>query len=71
MLQLKTAVNAGKEILKIYQHEGLFEKSDNNPLNEVDLAVHQLIVQRLQNPAPDIPILSKESASILWSEQKK
>ncbi len=70
---ITTAVDAGKEILKIYQQSDIakYEKSDNSPLTEADLAAHQLIVQRLQDLAPDIPILSEESASIPWSERQK
>lgn len=70
---ITTAVDAGKEILKIYQQEHItqHQKSDNSPLTEADLAAHQLIVQRLQELTPAIPILSEESANIPWAERKK
>lgn len=70
---ITTAVDAGKEILKIYQQDNItqYKKSDNSPLTEADLAAHQLIVQRLQELTPDIPILSEESANIPWSERQK
>ncbi len=66
------AIAAGKEILAIYQKNdfGTREKSDNSPLTEADIASHQLIIQQLQKLTPEIPVLSEESADILWEVRK-
>ncbi len=64
------AKQAGTEILKIYQ-EGfeIEEKKDNSPLTSADLASHTLIIERLKQLTPEIPILSEESSSIPYAER--
>ena len=67
------AIDAGKEILKIYQMDdfGKSKKPDSSPLTEADIASHNLITRQLQELAPDIPILSEESADISWDVRRE
>jgi len=64
--------DAGKLILDIYQSDDFDEqlKSDSSPLTKADLASHNLIVNRLRELTPNIPILSEESTNIAWQERK-
>jgi len=64
------AKQAGAEIMKIYA-EGfeIEEKKDHSPLTTADLASHTLIIEKLAELTPDIPILSEESASIAYAER--
>lgn len=66
----KIAKQAGAEIMKIYA-EGfeIQEKKDHSPLTTADLASHTLIVEKLEELTPDIPILSEESVSISFTER--
>lgn len=60
---------AGEKIMQIYQRDfGIYEKSDQSPLTEADLAAHHCIVAGLK-AVSDLPILSEESANIPWSER--
>ena len=67
------AINAGKEILKVYQMPDFSQrkKIDNSPLTEADTASHNFITAQLKEMTPSIPILSEESAVIPWEERKK
>ena len=55
---------AGREILEVYGSEALAPtaKADNSPLTAADLRSHRLIVQRLGELTPEVPVLSEESA---------
>ena len=76
MINIDSIVNlshdAGKLILDIYQSNNFDEqlKSDNSPLTKADLVSHSLIVNRLRDLTPNIPILSEESANIAWQERE-
>ncbi|WP_158968233.1 3'(2'),5'-bisphosphate nucleotidase CysQ [Paraglaciecola sp. L3A3] len=60
---------AGDKIMEIYQKDfAIYEKSDESPLTEADLAAHNCIVAGLQ-AVSELPILSEESASISWQER--
>lgn len=64
------ARDAGQAILKIYDAGfDIEEKEDKSPLTDADLASHNLIVQRLGELTPDIPILSEESAKLPFEER--
>lgn len=55
------ALAAGAEIMSIYGREfTVEEKADKSPLTEADAAAHRLIVARLQQLQPLLPILSEE-----------
>jgi 3'(2'), 5'-bisphosphate nucleotidase len=54
---------AAVRILTVYDSEFAVEhKDDKSPLTAADLAAHHCIVAGLEQLAPDIPILSEESA---------
>jgi 3'(2'), 5'-bisphosphate nucleotidase len=58
------AVDAGREILKVYEREyTVTQKKDNSPLTEADRVAHDLIEARLAKLTPAIPVLSEESAA--------
>ena len=59
------ARDAGAAILTIYDAGfNVAEKEDKSPLTDADMASHHLIVDRLTQLTPDIPILSEESAKL-------
>lgn len=66
-----TAINAGKEILKVYHSAdfGVQTKGDDSPLTKADLAAHNTIVESLTSFTPNIPILSEESTEISFEER--
>ncbi len=71
-IALKASVNAGIEILKIYNSEsdlGTTLKSNNTPLTIADQKAHECIVQELASTG--IPVLSEEGRDISYNERKK
>lgn len=63
------AVAAG-HILDIYRSPfEVVRKADASPLTEADLASHRTILAGLNDLAPDIPVLSEESADIDFAER--
>jgi 3'(2'), 5'-bisphosphate nucleotidase len=61
------AVRAAAAILAVYESDFAVEhKDDRSPLTAADLAAHRVIVEGLAALAPDLPVLSEESASIPW-----
>src|SRR5690606_36110595 len=47
-------------------------KGDDSPLTEADLRAHRLIVAQLAQLAPDIPVLSEESAhEVSWEQRRQ
>ena len=73
MAAINAALNAGKEILSIYNDpDADFEverKADNSPLTIADRKAHQTIVSALQQTP--FPILSEEGKSIDYSVRKE
>lgn len=67
------ARDAGAAILEVYQRadHGVQYKADDSPLTQADLAAHELIVARLRELTPQVPILSEESADIPWAERRE
>ena len=64
---------SGQLILDIYQR-GQFEKQikdDNTPVTSADLAAHKLVMERLTQLTPDIPVLSEEDASVPLTERSQ
>jgi 3'(2'), 5'-bisphosphate nucleotidase len=60
------AHQAGAAIMEIYSRDfAIYEKSDESPLTEADLAAHNIIVAGLEKIS-SLPILSEESADIDW-----
>src|SRR5438445_1388424 len=60
---------AGDAIMRIYQSDfAITHKDDNSPLTQADLAAHRVIVDGLAVLAPEIAVLSEESAhEVPWS----
>jgi 3'(2'), 5'-bisphosphate nucleotidase len=64
------ARDAGNAILSIYNAGfDIQEKDDKSPLTDADLASHNLILQKLSELTPEIPILSEESAKLPFEER--
>lgn len=54
---------AGAAILDVYAGDFAVEhKRDSSPLTEADLRAHRIILRRLKERFPDVPVLSEESA---------
>lgn len=74
LVEVRSAVaEAGAEILAIYSDPAKFEteqKDDNSPLTAADVAANRLLVSRLQELTPAIPILAEESKQAPWSERR-
>jgi len=67
---INIARDAGDAILSIYDNGfSVEEKEDKSPLTDADLASHNLILKRLSELTPDIPILSEESAKLPFEER--
>ena len=67
----KAALEAGKEIMKIYE-SGDFSieaKADNSPLTLADKAAHDLIMSSLEKT--NLPVLSEEGKEIPFDERSK
>ncbi|MUU77862.1 3'(2'),5'-bisphosphate nucleotidase CysQ [Winogradskyella endarachnes] len=69
-IAITAAIEAGKEILKIYHSEdfGVELKGDNSPLTKADLASHNVIMSHLNSTG--VPVLSEEGKSIPFEERK-
>lgn len=59
---LLLAREAGAAIMEIYKKDfAIYDKSDNSPLTEADLAAHHILVDGLSAMQPGYPVLSEES----------
>ncbi|MCO5232911.1 MAG: 3'(2'),5'-bisphosphate nucleotidase CysQ [Chitinophagales bacterium] len=68
---IQIAVNAGVEIMKIYDQDFSIEnKSDNSPLTAADKASNDIIVKALQFEYPNIPIISEENKLTDYAERR-
>jgi len=67
---ITAAIEAGKEILKIYHSEdfNIETKVDNSPLTKADKASHNIITSILK--ITDIPVLSEEGRDVSYKERK-
>jgi len=64
------AERAAAAILDVYGSDFAVEhKDDRSPLTAADLASHRVIVDGLNALAPELPVLSEESAAIAWAER--
>lgn len=63
---IEIARSAGQLILDIYEKKEYeeFTKSDETPVTSADIAAHKLVVEKLTELTPDIPVLSEEDADI-------
>jgi 3'(2'), 5'-bisphosphate nucleotidase len=68
MLERVAAIarEAGREILDVYAAgaAAATAKADDSPLTAADLRSHRLIVQRLHELTPELPVLSEEAADV-------
>lgn len=64
---LKTAVNAGNEVLKIYNNKeyNIQNKENNTPITDADLKSNNIIIKQLSST--NIPILSEEGDEKEWN----
>ena len=69
---LDIARAAGQAILEVYHQDfAVQHKDDSSPLTAADLASHRIIVERLQQMEPGIPILSEEGADTPFSTRSQ
>ena len=67
---LNIAIDAGKEILKIYKKNFNVDlKADNSPITEADINSNNLIKKRLIEIEKNIPILTEESL-VNWETRR-
>jgi 3'(2'), 5'-bisphosphate nucleotidase len=66
------AAAAGDAILTVYQRGtvAVETKDDSSPITEADRAAHDLIVARLGDLTPDIPVYSEESEGIEYQQRR-
>ncbi|GIU36973.1 3'(2'),5'-bisphosphate nucleotidase CysQ [Shewanella schlegeliana] len=66
------ATEAGNAIMAIYAKEdlGVVTKADDSPVTAADLASHRVIVARLAQLTPNIPVMSEESTDIDWQQRR-
>lgn len=68
---LSICVDAGKEILTVYQGDMEVEvKEDNSPLTLADRKANDVITSGLTTVFPEVPILSEEGREIPYEERK-
>lgn len=69
----KLAREAGSAINEIYASAdyNVEHKADDSPLTAADMASHRVITAGLRELAPDIPVLSEESADIDWATRRQ
>ncbi len=70
-IAVKASIEAGKEILKVYNTDNFYEekKTDNSPITLADINAHNKIVSFLEKT--NIPILSEEGIHLSYEERKK
>ncbi len=67
---IELAQQAGQLIMEIYDNGyQVCSKSDNTPVTCADLAANELIVKKLSELTPEIPVLSEESTEIPYAER--
>jgi len=67
------ACAAGREILEVYAGGAAAStaKADDSPLTAADLRAHRLIVERLNELTPELPVLSEESAHVPFATRSR
>ena len=64
------AVAAGSAIMDVYHMDYDIEiKTDNSPVTDADKKANTIIIKKLNQLTPDIPILSEEGRNIPFSER--
>ena len=62
------AKEAGQIILTCYQDMDVQYKDDHSPVTKADILANQLILERLRQLSPNIPIISEEDANLMPSD---
>jgi len=66
------ARQAGAAIMQVYADGfDIAQKNDRSPVTSADLAAHELIVRALSQLAPELPVLSEESAQLPWETRRQ
>ncbi len=66
------AREAGRAILAVYETDfDVEQKDDRTPVTQADMAAHRIIIKRLRELEPDIPVLSEESSHIPFEERRR
>jgi len=66
------AKRAGVEILQVYsQPFDVTRKQDQSPLTQADLRAHSVIVRKLSELTPQLPVLSEEASDIPYDERRR
>ncbi len=70
---MQIARDAGALVLELYQDQSFetFAKTDESPVTSADFAANRLIVDALQQLAPDIPVLSEEGSHLSFAERQQ
>lgn len=69
---ISVAREAGEQILQVYRTDfDVEQKADDSPLTQADLRAHAVIVTRLRERYPDIPVLSEESADEVSYDERR
>ena len=69
---ISAALDAGRAILEIYQHDMEIEyKADKSPLTAADRASHEILSRYLKAAPIQIPILSEEGRDIPFTERRE
>ena len=66
------AREAGERIMKLYERRdySTYQKPDESPVTSADMAASELIIDRLQQVYPDIPVLSEESEHESYQQRR-
>lgn len=66
------AREAGETIMRLYERGNFvtYAKPDESPVTSADMAASQLIIDRLQEYYPNIPVLSEESEHQQFAERR-
>jgi 3'(2'), 5'-bisphosphate nucleotidase len=65
------AIEAGRRILDVYERDfDVAAKADGSPLTAADRAAQDVIAAGLGRLAPDVPLLSEESAMVAFEERR-
>lgn len=71
---LRIAYAAAEAILTIYarsQAITILTKADRTPVTQADYAAHHLLMQKLQQLTPALPIVSEEATATDYTERKQ
>ncbi|GGE54791.1 3'(2'),5'-bisphosphate nucleotidase CysQ [Pullulanibacillus camelliae] len=67
---LDAAFQAGEAILKVYDTDfEVTHKADDSPLTRADQCAHNILVKKLQEHYPTLPVLSEEGQTIAYEDR--